>query len=221
MALLFKLLIICDMELKILHLSDTHGVHRRLGELPEADVLVHSGDFTMGGSEAETLDFLEWFCDLPYAHKVFVAGNHDDCLYGAQLDGLDDNVHYLCGSGVEIGGLKFWGVPMFMEDCVSGHQEQLFASIPEDTDVLVTHTPPYGILDKDGDILYGSTELLHRVRTVRPRAHLFGHIHRAYGVINDGTTVFSNAAIMDAHYDCLRPPVELEVRCLDKTDKRV
>ena len=139
-----------------------------------------------------------------YAHKVFVSGNHDDCLYGAQLDGLDDNVHYLCGSGVEIGGLKFWGVPMFMEDCVSGHQEQLYASIPEDTDVLVTHTPPYGILDKDGDILYGSTELLHRVRTVRPRAHLLGHIHRAYGTVNDGTTVFFNAAIMDSHYDCLR-----------------
>ena len=197
------------MELKILHLSDTHGAHRRLGELLEADVLVHSGDFTMSGSEAEALDFLEWLCELPYRHKVFVAGNHDGCLYGAQLGGLDDNVHYLCGSGVEIEKLKFWGVPMFMEDCVSGYQERLYASIPEDTDVLVTHTPPYGILDKDGDILYGSTELLHRVRTVRPLAHLFGHIHRAYGIVNDGTTVFSNAAIMGAHYDCLRRPVEI------------
>ena len=71
------------MELKILHLSDTHGVHRRLRDLPEADILVHSGDFTMSGSEAETLDFLEWVCDLPYGHKVLVAGNHDACLYGA------------------------------------------------------------------------------------------------------------------------------------------
>ena len=61
------------MELKILHLSDTHGVHRRLRDLPEADILVHSGDFTMSGSEAETLDFLEWLCDLPYRHKVLVA----------------------------------------------------------------------------------------------------------------------------------------------------
>ena len=130
------------MELKILHLSDTHGVHRHLRELPEADILVHSGDFTMSGSEAETLDFLEWVCDLPYRHKVLVAGNHDACLYGAHLDGLDDNVHYLCGSGVEIEGLKFWGVPMFMEDCLRGKQEQLYAAIPEDTDVLVTHTPP-------------------------------------------------------------------------------
>jgi len=53
------------MELRILHISDTHGAHRRLMALPEADVLVHSGDFTMNGSEAEALDFLEWLCDLP------------------------------------------------------------------------------------------------------------------------------------------------------------
>ena len=61
------------MDLRILHLSDTHDVHRRLRDLPEADILVHSGDFTMSGSEAETLDFLEWLCDLPYRHKVLVA----------------------------------------------------------------------------------------------------------------------------------------------------
>ena len=199
------------MDLKLLHISDTHGVHRRLRDLPEADILVHSGDFTMSGSEAETLDFLEWICDLPYRHKVLVAGNHDACLYGATLDGLDDNVHYLCDSGVEIEGLKFWGVPMFMEDCVSGHQEQLYAAIPDDTDVLVTHTPPYGILDRDGSILYGSRVLLERVSTIRPCLHLFGHIHKAHGMTNDGMTVFSNAAIMDEGYDSLNGPNMLPI----------
>ena len=199
------------MDLKILHMSDTHGVHSRLRDLPEADILVHSGDFTMSGSEAETLDFLEWICDLPYRHKVLVAGNHDACLYGAHLDGLDDNVHYLCGSGVKIEGLNFWGVPMFMEDCVSGKREQLYAAIPEDTDVLVTHTPPYGILDRDRSILYGSKELLERVRTIRPCLHLFGHIHKAHGMTNDGMTVFSNAAIMDEGYDSLNGPNMLPI----------
>ena len=199
------------MDLRILHISDTHGVHRRLRDLPEADILVHSGDFTMSGSEAETLAFLEWLCDLPYRHKVLVAGNHDACLYGARLDGLDDNVHYLCGSGVEIEGLKFWGVPMFMEDCVSGHQEQLYAAIPDGTDVLVTHTPPYGILDRDGGILYGSRELLERVHTIRPSMHLFGHIHKAHGTTNDRMTVFSNAAIMDEGYDSLNGPNVLPI----------
>ena len=89
--------------------------------------------------------------------------------------------------------------------------EQLYASIPEDTDVLVTHTPPYGILDRDGSILFGSRELLDRVCTIRPRLHLFGHIHKAHGTTNDGMTVFSNAAIMDEGYDSLNGPNMLPI----------
>ena len=103
---------------------------------------------------------------------------------------------------------------MFMEDCVSGKQEQLYTAIPEDTDVLVTHTPPYGILDRDGSILYGSRVLLERVRTIRPRLHLFGHIHKSQGITSDGVTVFSNAAIMDEGYDHLNAPNVLSLTLL-------
>ena len=117
----------------------------------------------------------------------------------------------LCGIGVEIEGMNFWGVPMFMEDCMSGKQEQLYAAIPEDTDVLVTHAPPYGILDRDGSILYGSRELLERVRVIHPRLHLLGHIHKSYGTTSDGVTVFSNATIMDERYDSLKGPNMLPI----------
>ena len=110
--------------MKILHLSDTHNCHHRLLDLPEADVVVHSGDFCMVGSEQEAIDFLNWFCDLPYLYKIFICGNHDDCLYGANIDGLDDNVHYLCNSGIEIDGLKFYGIPMFMGDCITERQSR-------------------------------------------------------------------------------------------------
>ena len=103
---------------------------------------------------------------------------------------------------------------MFMEDCVSGHQEQIYAAILDDTDVLVTHTPPYGILDRDGSILYGSKELLERVHTIRPCLHLFGHIHKAHGTTSDGMTVFSNAAIMDEGYDSLNDPNVLSLTVL-------
>ena len=103
---------------------------------------------------------------------------------------------------------------MFMEDCMSGKQEQLYAAIPEDTDVLVTHTPPYGILDRDGSILYGSKELLCRVRVIHPRLHLFGNIHKSHGTISDGVTVFSNAAIMDEGYDHLNAPNVLSLTVL-------
>ena len=92
--------------MNILHLSDTYGSHRSLGRLPESDVIVHSGDIAMNGSSSEALDFMRWFSALPYAHKIFVAGNHDAC-------------HYLCNSSVEIDGVTFYGVPMFMEDCSS------------------------------------------------------------------------------------------------------
>ena len=126
--------------LKILHFSDTHGLHRRLARLPDADVIVHSGDFTMNGSEAEALDFMKWFCDLPHLHKIFICGNHDNCLYGAKIDGLDKNVYYLCNSGVTIENIKFYGAPMFVEDCISNRQSRHYAAIPADTDVLITHS---------------------------------------------------------------------------------
>lgn len=168
--------------MKILHLSDTHGCHRRLVDLPEADVVVHSGDFCMVGSEQEALDFLNWFSALPYLHKIFICGNHDACLYGANIKGLDSNMHYLCNSGVEIDGLKFYGVPMFMSDCNSGRQSGNYERIPDDTDVLITHSPAYGILDSDKDIHYGSMRILSRLSGLRVKAHLFGHIHARHGV---------------------------------------
>lgn len=192
--------------MKILHLSDTHGFHRRLSGLPYADVVVHSGDFTMNGSEAEAIDFLNWFCDLPHRHKIFICGNHDDCLYGAKIDGLDSNVHYLCNSGVIIGGVKFYGVPMFMADCITHRQAAFYADIPADTDVLITHSPAYGILDFDNRVNYGSEELLYSIQAIDLKAHLFGHIHAGHGQTAANGTIYSNGALMrDGHSDLFAP----------------
>lgn len=128
--------------MKILHLSDTHGQHKNLRSLPEADVIVHSGDFTFAGSEEEAYDFMDWFCNLPYEHKVFIAGNHDMCMYGADhIGGLSKNVHYLNSNSVVIDGMKFYGIPMFMEDCMDGKLDMLIQNIPDDIDVLVTPCP--------------------------------------------------------------------------------
>lgn len=197
--------------MRILHLSDTHGCHHLLRDLPEADVVVHSGDLCMVGTEQEALDFLNWFCDLPYRHKIFICGNHDDCLYGANIGGLDDNVHYLCNSGIEIEGLKFYGVPMFMGDCVTDRQNHNYNKIPIDTDILITHTPAYGILDFDDSINYGSEVLLQAVTNVNPRIHLFGHIHKQHGITTIGTTIFSNGAIMNEDYSIHNHPNVIEL----------
>lgn len=189
--------------MKIFHLSDTHGCHRQLQNLPEADLIIHSGDFTMAGSEEEAIDFLNWFCDLPYKHKIFICGNHDECLYGANIDGLDNNVHYLCNSGITIEGIRFYGVPMFLEDCVTERQSLYYKRIPADTNVLITHTPPFGILDFDDNINFGSEELLDIVNTIKPQLHLFGHIHQHHGITKVGKTTFSNAAIMNQDYTAI------------------
>lgn len=185
--------------MKILHLSDTHSKHRDLGDIPQADVLVHSGDFTMAGSDREALDFLEWFCDLPYKHKIFIAGNHDDCMIDATLEGLPGNVHYLHNSGITIDGVSFYGVPMLAE-FEDGEMKLMerYELIPEKVDVLVTHRAPLGILDNtESKVHYGSSSLLDRITTIKPKMNLFGHIHDAYGVVEWGGATFSNAAVTD------------------------
>ena len=192
--------------MKILHLSDTHNCHHRLRDLPEADVLVHSGDFTMTGSEAEALDFLNWFCDLPYKHKIFICGNHDECLYENNVDGLDPNVHYLRNSGIEIDGIKFYGVPMFMNDCITYRQARNYEAIPNDTDILITHSPAYGILDFDDDVHYGSWEILSKLSTLNLKAHLFGHVHAQHGIESINDTLYSNGAIMNSDYSNFSAP---------------
>ena len=181
--------------MKILHISDTHGKHRQLNGLPEADIIVHTGDFTEDGTEEEVKDFVEWFGGLPYKHKIFIAGNHDFCLYGAKLEGLPDDVHYLCNDAITIDGVKFYGVPMFVQDDLEGNFPELFGRIPNDTDVLLTHQPPLGILDEQDGINYGDYYLYKSVMNVRPRYHLFGHQHHTEEVYQVFRRVrFSNAA---------------------------
>lgn len=197
--------------MKLLHLSDTHGHHTELGKLPEADIIIHSGDFTMAGSETEAYDFMNWFCDLPYKHKIFIAGNHDMCMYGAySVDGLPDNVHYLHNSGVEIEGIKFWGVPLFMEDVMDGKLLEYYKQIPDDTDILITHQPPRGMCDLadygNGLEHKGNWQLMERVGQLHLRYHLFGHEHDAYETKKMGNVVFSNASVMDSKYNLINKP---------------
>lgn len=201
--------------MKILHLSDTHGYHRSITGLPQADVIVHSGDFTMAGDEKEALDFIEWFCDLDYPQKIFISGNHDECMYGSQVEGLDENVHYLCNSGIEIAGVKFYGVPMFMGDCITNRQSRFYSQIPSDTDVLITHSPAFGILDLDDSadekyINYGSEELLARLPSLNVGLHLFGHVHRQHGILEKDGIIFSNGAIMNEDYSRINLPNVIE-----------
>ena len=190
----------------ILHISDTHGFHEQLSCLPITDIIVHTGDFTFGGSESEASDFMKWFGNLPHKHKIFIAGNHDMCMFRKEdIKELPKDVHYLCNSSVEIDGIKFYGMPLFMENVMDGTYNKLINSIPDDVNVLLTHQPPYGILDEgeyhgQQDYHYGDYHLYAKVLDIKPRLHLFGHNHNVYGRTERFGITFSNAAIVDEHY---------------------
>ena len=183
--------------MKILHLSDTHGLHRRLKDMPAADVLIHTGDLTNNGTEEEVLDFLNWLIEQPYQHKIFVTGNHDLCLWDAEgIEGLPADMHFLQDSGIEIDGVKFFGIAY-------NHSEQL---ISDGTNVVVTHEPPVMILDQSVNIHWCNAPLRNRILEIKPRYHLFGHAHQDYGVLKQDGIVYSNAALLDDMNRLVRKP---------------
>ncbi|MHC4910897.1 MAG: metallophosphatase domain-containing protein [Planctomycetota bacterium] len=201
--------------MRLVLISDTHARHRRLA-IPDGDVLVHAGDFSAIGGVVDLLDIAGFFAEQPHEHKVLVAGNHDVCLFAdpdearARLGA----VHVLQDSGVELGGVKFWGSawqPEFMGVYQLPRGEPLrevWERMPDDTDVLVTHTPPHGILDETlGGLAAGCEELRERMRAVRPRLHVFGHIHEGRGQVEIDGTRFVNATSVGRRREMFMPVV--------------
>ena len=183
--------------MKILHLSDTHGLHHQINSLPEADVIIHSGDISHNGTEEEVLDFLNWYIELPYKHKIFITGNHDLCLWDAEgIEDLPSNVYFLQDNSIEIDGINFYGLGY-------NHSENL---IPENTDIVITHEPPVMILDKSAGTHWGNASLRNHILEIKPRYHLFGHAHDGYGTVKQEGIVFSNAALLDDMNRLVRKP---------------
>ena len=103
--------------MKVIAISDTHGLHQSV-KIPKADLLIHAGDLTEYGIEEDLIDFLDWFAKQPCTHKIFVGGNHDECLDTDRLSkflklGKSVNeVIYLKNSSITINGIKIWGSPV-------------------------------------------------------------------------------------------------------------
>lgn len=209
--------------MKIVFISDTHGQHRKLKNLPKADLIIHGGDVSKLGKAHEVEDFIHWFLRLDYAHKIFIAGNHDFYFEDYSPDfiqkKLTSNCHYLCNSGVEIEGVKIWGSPItptffnwaFNEDRGKAI-EKYWNMIPVDTDILLTHGPVKGMLDRTiSDINAGCEDLLNTVKKVKPKFHLFGHIHEAYGKEKVKETTFVNGSLLNEKYELVNSPVEIDL----------
>ena len=195
--------------LTLVLISDTHDMHREV-EVPNGDLLIHAGDFTMDSrSAAALIDFDEWLGELPHAYRVVIPGNHDGFLEDSTRRQLITNASLLINEGIEVMGLKIWGsptTPLLGEafGVVSDRDRaKLYSRIPADTDILVTHGPPYGILDQAPGSEYhaGCQQLLSAVRRIKPMLHVFGHSHAGYGSFSTPDTLFVNAALPGNGYD--------------------
>jgi Icc-related predicted phosphoesterase len=187
--------------LTLVAMADTHGYHQHL-TVPEGDILIHAGDLTRRGSLEELAQVNEFLASLPHRHKVVVAGNHDWCFQEslAEARAVLTAATYLEDEAVIIEGLKFYGSPWqpwFMDWAFNlprgAELARRWARIPEDTDILITHGPPLGFGDRVyGGKRVGCEDLLRRVQQVRPKLHLFGHIHEDGGLWTEGVTTFAN-----------------------------
>lgn len=222
---------------KVCFISDTHNAHDKL-KLEQSDIIIHSGDATGMGREAELRNFIEWYAEQDAEHKIYVPGNHDIGLEehweerskwftDAGIILLNDESVILDGFSYcdfEDYNIKVHGSPItpnfgswsFMR--ARGHQiNEHWKKIPEDTDILVTHGPPKYVLDQvvsfwDNADSVGCEMLANRVIAVSPKIHAFGHIHEGYGTMKAYNTEFINASCMDEGYRLVNVPVYREVK---------
>lgn len=216
--------------LTIVAISDVHGKFNKL-EIPECDILISCGDYSFVGQDHEIRNFHKWLDKQPAKHIISVQGNHERgvqaqfSLSEQLAKDVCPRVHFIDEGLIELEGLKIWCsayTPTFfnwayMKDRGPEIKEH-WDRIPDDTDILVTHGPPYGILDKveiqhpSGHIIEkftGCVDLLDRVKQLpKLQAHFFGHIHEGHG--KDG--IFHNVSICDEHYKPINEPRIVEIK---------
>ncbi|MFV8226326.1 metallophosphatase domain-containing protein [Christiangramia aquimixticola] len=205
--------------MRLVCLADTHNQHHDIA-LPDGDVLIHAGDFTDGGTRNETNNFLNWIAAQPHKYKLIVPGNHDFFFEKQdQIDTIPGSVTLLIDSGININGINFWGTPMTpgLENWAFNKERgkaigQHWKKIPLKTDVLITHTPPYGIMDQIGSGLkLGCEELAKSIDLVQPKLHLFGHIHHSSGSLIRENTEFYNLSILDEQQRIMHSPTIIDL----------
>ncbi len=204
---------------KLVIISDTH-TKEKFVVLPKGDILIHAGDFDIR-DEFDLNIIIDYFKNLSFKHIIFIGGNHDLFLEKLFKDKVNPrvhkNIHYLCNSSVKIEGIKFWGSPFSPQFGIgwafNGHSQELkelWSTIPSDTDIVITHCPAFGINDQVRGISQGCAFLRDKIKEIKPKYHIHGHIHEGYGIYCDEKTVYINASYMDEFYNPINKPIEIE-----------
>jgi Icc-related predicted phosphoesterase len=220
---------------RITFISDTHNKHKQItSHLPGGDILIHSGDISTMGYPREIKDFCKWFNGIEgYTHKIFIAGNHDWGFIN-HIDKVNDILEkydditylqddlYLAGQDETDYNdmIKIYGSPWQPEfynwafNLPRNGWElwQKWSDIPVDTDILITHGPAYGFVDK----VIGRPEnlgcelLAERIKTIKPKIHVCGHIHSGRGIIFNDGTLYINASVLDEQYNYTKKPFTID-----------
>ena len=197
--------------MKIWHFSDTHTYHNLLTIPEDIDIAIFSGDCSNPKdpytNEQEVLNFLCWYGMVVKAkYKIFVAGNHDTSIERkfVRIEKFEEyGIIYLENSSVEIEGINIWGSPItptFGEWAFMKARDKLYdvwKSIPSNSDIVVVHGPPKGVLDFSYNRMNvlescGCKALKNRMLEIQPTLMCFGHIHNHKDIINAGWTKLSN-----------------------------
>ena len=213
-------------------ISDTHGKHNEITQdVPGGDLLLHAGDISSMGYQHEVQQFCKWFNNVEnYGHKIFIAGNHD---WGFQnnvekimeIVNSYKTVTYIQDETVSVGDDKkmvnVYGSPWQPEFYnwafnLPKNGVELAAKwdvIPDNTDILITHGPAFGVLDTVSGKMWdnlGCQLLTDKIKTIKPKIHLCGHIHSGYGYFFDGDTHFLNASVLNEAYQYTNEPLTFE-----------
>jgi Icc-related predicted phosphoesterase len=222
--------------MNLVAISDTHGFHRDLENIPDGDILIHCGDISNVGERDQVEDFIDWLKELPHKHKIFIAGNHDRSFDPKFNDGdkpewlkelladlliSDYNIHYLENESVVIDGITFWGSPITPDfypkywafNKPRGEEiRKIWRQIDANTDVLITHGPPYNIKDYTKSCMKVGCEDLSRVVDIlKPKCHFFGHIHEDYGALLTNGILYANVSVLNENYRMSNPPLIFEL----------
>ena len=208
--------------MKLIAVSDIHGRHRKGLTLPPGDILIIAGDVG-ARTQDEAEEFVAWMGQQAHRHKMLVPGNWDRFLEDepdqAAAICRDHGVILLNDSGTTIDGITFWGSPitptfmsMAFNRAPGTEIERHWSMIPDRVDVLIVHGPPYGILDQTepGKPHLGCPELLARVRAVKPKVFICGHIHGGYGRMEQEGTKFFNVSYCTEDDISTNPVTEIE-----------
>ncbi len=207
--------------MRLVIISDTHNQHEELGVL-HGDVLIHCGDIGNGFGrtvgEVDSLD--DWFSRQDFKRILCIGGNHDFQLedrVGTRNPVLHHAL-YLQDEDVTIEGLHFYGAPWTPELATWAFylppdmMRAKWDLIPERTDILITHTPPLDVLDRNRHgRACGCPDLGWRLTDLHPRIHCFGHVHASGGVLEIGGTTYVNASMVDSSYKIARRPYEFDL----------